>query len=392
MNVPQIQTGLSCCCEELPPVLRDGKIGLLLNQASVDSDFRLSCDVLSTHVGSRLMKLFSPQHGLWGVEQANMIESPHDEYLPLRIPVFSLYADARRPTEEMLDGLDCLVIDLQDVGTRVYTFIWTMLECLHACADAGVAVVVLDRPNPLGGAVFEGPILLPEFCSFVGNAEIPMRHGLTIGELARLFKGEQQIDVDLHVISIRNWRRETIGWNSAGSWVPPSPNMPRWETAALYPGQVLLEGTNLSEGRGTTAPFEVIGAPFLDGHALEAALGTFEIPGVVARAVKFRPTFDKFANQICEGVRLHVTNRDDVRSFAMTVRILQVIREIVGEQLQWLPPPYEYEYERSPIDILYGSDRLRIAIDNGDSRNVGDLTSCDVETWLTRTSGVRLYE
>lgn len=389
MNVQQVQTGLSRCSDELPQGLRRGNVGLLMNQASVDSELRLSCDVLARPVGARLKKLFSPQHGLWGEEQANMIESAHGEYASLGLPVYSLYSDARRPTAEMLDGLECLVIDLQDVGTRVYTFIWTVLECLHACADAGVRVVVLDRPNPLGGTVIEGPVLLPAFRSFVGNAEIPMRHGLTIGELAQLFRQEHQIDVDLNVLAMRNWQRDSVGESGPVPWVPPSPNMPRLETVALYPGQVMLEGTNLSEGRGTTAPFEVVGAPFLSGHILQHELSRYDFPGVALRAVSFRPTFDKFADQVCEGVRIHITDVAEVRSFAMTVRILQVIRQLVGEQLKWLPPPYEYEYDLPPIDILYGSDALRNVINAGDDGV--DLTSCNVEAWMSRTANVRLY-
>lgn len=386
MSRNRIQTGLDRCCEELPESLRHANIGLLLNQASVDASLRLACDAMAPLFGSRLKKLFSPQHGLWGEEQANMIESPHRFYKPLGLPVYSLYADTRRPTPEMLSDLDCLVIDLQDVGTRVYTFVWTMLECLHAAAEAGITVVVLDRPNPLGNEVVEGPILLPKYRSFVGNAEIPMRHGLTMGELARLFVMEQNIDVDLQTVDVLDREQSNTGWDKLVPWIPPSPNMPRLETAVLYPGQVLLEGTNLSEGRGTTYPFEVAGAPFLDGHALAAKLNRREFPGVIIRPVRFRPTFDKWANQICEGVRLTVTDFAAVRSFETTIAILQCVQQLAAGDFEWLPPPYEYEYKLAPIDILFGSDRLRV---NLTEETCNSLSACDEARWLERTEPLR---
>lgn len=385
------QTGLMRCSRELPKSLQSGTVGMLLNQASVDDRFHLACDVLSKQLGSRLTKLFSPQHGLWCEEQANMIESADNVYDRLGLPVFSLYSETRRPTAEMLSDLDCFVIDLQDVGTRVYTFIWTMLECLHACAEAGISVVILDRPNPLGGLVFEGPILDAELKSFVGNAEIPMRHGLTIGELASLFVTELTIDVELHVVSMSQWPRDALGIPSPANWVPPSPNMPRLETAVVYPGQVMLEGTNLSEGRGTTTPFEVVGAPFLSGQDLEAALSRFRLPGVQLRATRFRPTFDKWTGQVCEGIRIQVTDPRAVRSFELTIRLLQVIRQLAGDQLEWLPPPYEYEYVRPPIDILYGSARLREALDGESSVPVDRLIACD-DAWRERIDGCLLYD
>jgi len=386
-----LKTGLSRCGEELPAVLQRANVGLLLNQASVDNEYRLACDVLGAQLGPRLTALFSPQHGLWSEQQANMIESPDNVYAPLGLPVFSLYCETRRPTPDMLNGLDCFVIDLQDVGTRVYTFIWTMLECLHACADADVMVVVLDRPNPLGGLVFEGPILDTDFQSFVGNAPIPMRHGLTIGELARLFVAEQQIDVELHVVQMMNWRRDMFGIPAPARWVPPSPNMPQIDTALVYPGQVLLEGTNLSEGRGTTTPFEVMGAPFLDGYELEATVRHYSFPGVELRATRFRPTFDKWVGEICEGVRIHVTNRQTVRSFEMTVTLLNAIRRLAGDQFKWLPPPYEYEYERQPIDILFGSDRLRVAVDSEAATSLREFSYCDADAWRERIDSSLLY-
>jgi uncharacterized protein YbbC (DUF1343 family) len=249
---PRIESGLERCLTDPPTILHGAKFGLLMNQASVDRQFRYACDLLNEQFPGQLAALFSPQHGLWGEEQANMIESPHNRYEPLGLPVHSLYSQTRQPTTEMLRGLDVLVVDLQDVGTRVYTFTWTVQQCLVACAAAGVAVVILDRPNPLGGVIMEGPLLEPGYESFVGGATIPLRHGLTVGELARLLNNEQQIGANLQVAPMAGWRREMLFDQTGLPWVMPSPNMPRVTTALLYPGQVLLEGTNLSEGRGTT--------------------------------------------------------------------------------------------------------------------------------------------
>ena len=239
----RIRTGLDNFLATPPPALQGARLGLLMNQASVNHKFRYACDLLAERLPGQLRVLFSPQHGLWGEQQANMVESPHTQYVPLNLPVHSLYAETRRPTASMLADIDCLVIDLQDVGTRVYTFVWTMLECLHACAQNNVRVVVLDRPNPLGGEIVEGPMLENSFRSFVGGSEIPLRHGLTVGELAQLLNTEEHIDTELAVIPMSGWDRSML-YNQTGlAWVPPSPNMPRWQTALLYPGQVLLEGT-----------------------------------------------------------------------------------------------------------------------------------------------------
>lgn len=386
MEFDRVQTGLTRCCQKLPTSMRHGNVGLLMNQASVDENLRLACDVLAPVLGSRLKKLFSPQHGFWGEEQANMIVSPHRQYKPLELPIYSLYSDTRRPTPEMLSGLDCLVIDLQDVGTRVYTFAWTMLECLYACAEAGVRVTILDRPNPLGRDTIEGPILRPQYLSFVGNSPIPMRHGLTMGELARLFVMEMKISVDLQVVDVLNAYPYEGSWDRSFPWIPPSPNMPRLETVVLYPGQVLLEGTNLSEGRGTTYPFEVVGAPFLNSHALAAELNRQDFPGVCVRPVRFRPVFDKWAGEVCEGVRLHVTDFPAVRCFELTVAILQAVQQLAPGKFEWLEPPYEYEYERAPIDILYGSDRLRMNLKEETSES---LSSCDKELWRARIEMIK---
>ncbi len=390
-----MELGLECCLDNPPDVMRIARLGLLMNQASVDCHFRYACDVLAERFPGRLKAIFTPQHGLWGEQQANMIESPHGRYTPLDLPVFSLYSETRRPTGAMLSEIDCFVIDLQDVGTRVYTFAWTMLNVLRACAAAKLPVVVLDRPNPLGGIVAEGPLLEVDFQSFVGDASIPLRHGLTLGELALLLNHEQNIGAELHVVPMTGWRRAMLFSENGRDWVAPSPNMPRFETTLLYPGQVLLEGTNLSEGRGTTLPFEIVGAPFLDPHQLARELAAFELPGLELRPIRFVPTFDKWHGQSCGGVALHVTDPRAVRSVTATLALLAVVHRLHPREFTWLPPPYEYEHHKMPIDILFGSTRLRsrLASDNVlNSTDVTTLAALDEDAWWNRTKRWRLYE
>lgn len=388
----RIQLGLEYCVADPPDILRGARFGLLMNQASVDDRLRYACDVLADRFPGQLRALFSPQHGLWCEQQANMIQSTNDWYPQLQVPVYSLYSETRHPTVAMLEGLDVLVIDLQDVGTRIYTFIWTMLECLRACAEASIAVVILDRPNPLSGAIVEGPMLVRGYESFVGNAAIPMRHGLTMGEIARLFNDEFQIHANLHVVPMQGWQRSMFFPETGRPWVAPSPNMPRFETAVVYPGQVLLEGTNLSEGRGTTLPFEICGAPWLDPWSLSQDLQRHDIPGIIVRPIRFVPTFDKHRGVRCGGVFLHVADARQVRSVEFTVTLIQSIHRLAPGELSWLPPPYEYETVKPPIDILFGSDRLRILLESASCfADDTSLTAINEPAWRERTAACRLY-
>ena len=380
------------CKDEWRVQLDGARFGLLANMGSVDRDLRYAWDVLAGACPGRLAALFSPQHGLWGEQQANMFESAHGRHERLGVPIYSLYAESRRPSPEMLDGLDVLVIDLQDVGTRVYTFVWTATYCLEACARAGVRVVVLDRPNPLGGAIVEGPPLDPEFRSFVGLASIPMRHGLTLGELMRLFNAERSIGADLHVVPVSGWHR-AMTWQGMLSdsrnlrdsgnlsvsrpWLPPSPNLPRMEGVEVYPGQVLLEGTNLSEGRGTTTPFEWCGAPFVEPEPLIEALKKFDLPGVLFRPIRFVPTFDKWQGESCGGIALHLTDTASFRPYRTTVAILSACRTLWPSDFAWLEPPYEYETVKKPIDIIAGSSQLREMID----RTGGEVELASLDDW-----------
>ncbi len=391
----RIQTGLDNFLAAPPPAVQGARLGLLMNQASVNHEFRYTCDLLAERLPGQLRVLFSPQHGFWGEQQANMIESPHTRYVPLDLPVYSLYAETRRPTDGMLADIDCLLIDLQDVGTRVYTFVWTMLECLHACARNNVHVVVLDRPNPLGGEEVEGPMLENGFRSFVGGSEIPLRHGLTIGELAQLLNAEEHIDVELTVVPMSGWNRSMLFPDTGRTWVPPSPNMPRWQTAVLYPGQVLLEATSLSEGRGTTMPFEVTGAPALNPDQFLAAVRQHEHPGVGLQAIRFQPTFDKWKQQTCAGLGINILDAAAIRSVRLTVSMIDAARQLAPQEFSWLPPPYEYENVKPPIDILFGGNRLRNRL-NADvplgPDELTDLISYDEENWRNRISQHLIYE
>ncbi|MFV0446697.1 MAG: exo-beta-N-acetylmuramidase NamZ domain-containing protein [Planctomycetaceae bacterium] len=393
-SVPDVTTGLEQLLRESPALLDRATFGLLMNQASVDRKLNYACDRLAERFPGQLRALFSPQHGLWGEQQANMIETPHGRYSPLDLPVYSLYSETRRPTVEMLSGLDCVVVDLQDVGTRIYTFVWTLLEVLRSCAGAGIKVVVLDRPNPLGGVVIEGPLLEPQFQSFVGGATIPMRPGLTMAELALLLNAELAIGCQLTVVPMIGWKRDMLFAETGLPWVAPSPNMPRLETTLVYPGQVLLEGTTLSEGRGTTLPFELVGAPGLDPFQLCAELEQQPHPGLQLRPVWFRPTFDKHAGQSCGGVAMQVVDPSAIRSFRWTLALLDVVRHIAPPALNWLPPPYEYERTRPPIDILFGSDRLRWRFELPDPLSDDELQALaciDEDAWQKRTAQYHLY-
>jgi uncharacterized protein YbbC (DUF1343 family) len=265
----------------------------------------------------------------------------------------------------MLAGIDALLFDLQDVGVRVYTIVWTMTLAMEACRDAGIRFVVLDRPNPIGGVMREGPVLRQGFESFVGRYPIALRHGLTAGEIARLANEEFGIGCELDVVPCAEWVRAHWLDDTGLPFVLPSPNLPTLDACTVYPGMVLLEGTNLSEGRGTTRPFELFGAPFLDPYELVMQLDRLGLPGVTFRPCHFEPTFQKHSGRLCGGAQLHVTDRLAFRPVATAVSILHAMRQLAPEKFAWRLPPYEYEAAKMPIDILWGSDALRIAIDGG---------------------------
>jgi uncharacterized protein YbbC (DUF1343 family) len=347
----------------LPPSLHGARLGVVANPASVNAHFRHTLDIVSALAGKRLVCAFGPQHGARGDMQDNMIESPDAIDERLGIPVYSLYGEHRKPAPQQLDGLDALVCDLPDVGARPYTFLSTMLLALEACAGAGKRFVVLDRVNPINGMTIEGHVLDRRFSSFIGLAELPMRHGLTLGELARL--ANSKLGAELEVIPVQGWRRDQWQDETGTAWVLPSPNMPTLDTATVYPGTVLVEGTNLSEGRGTTRPFEIVGAPFLDADQLAARLNGLELGGVRFRPCWFRPTFDKHAGQLCGGVQVHVTDRNIFYPYCCGLHLLKAARESAPADFAWREPPFEYVWDRMPIDILAGTDRVRRGLEGG---------------------------
>jgi uncharacterized protein YbbC (DUF1343 family) len=342
------------------------RIGIVCNHASVDRGFQHIVDRLALEDKVALGAIFGPQHGFRSDVQDNMIETPHGEDAARRVPVYSLYSETREPTAEMLRGLDALVIDLQDIGARIYTYIYTMANCLRAAAKHHVPLIVCDRPNPIGGAV-EGARLVPGYESFVGQFPIPMRHGMTIGELARLFNEAYGIGASLTVVPMEGWRREQYFDATALPWVMPSPNMPTLDTAIVYPGTVLFEGTMLSEGRGTTRPFELVAAPWIDAERFAAAMNALELPGAYFRPAVFEPTFQKHAKQTCGGCQIHVLDRETFLPVLTGVALIATFRRLDPVRFAWRQPPYEYEKEKLPIDILAGSDVLRRQVEAGAS-------------------------
>ncbi len=345
--------------------LRGTRVGVVCNHASVDRGFHHIVDRLMAAEGVGLGAIFGPQHGFRSDVQDNMVETPHGDDSGRRVPVYSLYSETREPTADMLRGLDALVIDLQDIGARIYTYIYTMANCLRACAKHGVTAIVCDRPNPIGGVDVEGARLVAGFESFVGQFPIPMRHGMTIGELATLFNATCAIGAPLEVVAMEGWTRDLYADETMLPWVMPSPNMPTLDTAVVYPGTVLFEGTMLSEGRGTTRPFELVGAPWVDAERFAAAMNQLDLPGVFLRPAVFEPTFQKHAKQTCGGCQIHVTDRTAFKPVLTGVALIDMFRRQDPGKFAWRQPPYEYEHEKLPIDILAGSDVLRNQIESG---------------------------
>jgi uncharacterized protein YbbC (DUF1343 family) len=351
--------------------LRGLRAGIVCNPASVNREFTHIVDRLGHDDSVRLAAIFGPQHGFRSDVQDNMVETPHLDDPARRVPVYSLYSETREPTADMLRDLDLLIVDLQDIGARIYTFIYTMANCLRAAARHRVPVIVCDRPNPIAGVDVEGALLVGGFESFVGQFPIPMRHGMTIGELAGLFNDHFGIGAELEVARMEGWRREMYADDTGLPWVMPSPNMPTLDTAGVYPGTVLFEGTNLSEGRGTARPFELVGAPWIDAERFAAAMNALALHGVHFRPAMFEPTFQKHAKQPCGGCQIHVTDRQAFRPVRTGVALLDTLRRSDPVKFAWREPPYEYEHDKRPIDILAGSDALRRQIDVGTP--VGDI-------------------
>jgi len=360
-----VKTGLEILLESKVRPLDRSRVGLIVNPASINSRFEHAADLFHQHSQINLTALFGPQHGIRGETQDNMIEWQSFRDQRTALPAYSLYGETRKPTPEMLANLDVLVFDIQDVGTRVYTFIYTMALAMEAARECGKRFIVLDRPNPIGGVQIEGNLLEPDFQSFVGMFPIPMRHGMTIGELALMFNREFGIGCELEVVKLDGWRRSMWYEDTRLAWVMPSPNIPTVDTAVVYPGSVMFEGTNISEGRGTTRPFEIIGAPFIEPDELVGEMMKENPTGVIFRPLHFQPTFHKFAVEICGGIQIHVIDRNAFKPVITGAAIISAIRRLYPDGFQWKQPPYEYVYDKLPFDVINGSSRLREQIEAG---------------------------
>jgi uncharacterized protein YbbC (DUF1343 family) len=360
-----VQTGLARLASEGSSLLGGRRIGLLVNATAVDTGLRHAIELLRARPDLKITALFGPEHGVRGDAQ-DMISV--DAAIDSRsgLPIHSLYGStlaSLAPTAAMLDAIDVMVYDIQDVGSRYYTFVWTMVLAMRACAAAGKAFCVLDRPNPLDGVHIEGGAIAPGFESFVGLVSCPNRHGMTAGEIARWRHSVEKLDLDLVVLGMRGWQRDMRFDHTGLPWVMPSPNMPTPDTALVYPGMCLLEGTELSEGRGTTRPFELAGAPYLDGHRLAADLSAMQLPGVGLRAAVFTPMFQKHHGKPCGGVQLHITNPEAFRPYRTGVAFLKACYDQSPASFRWRDKPYEFVDDIPAIDLLAGGDALRKGIE-----------------------------
>ena len=364
-----VRTGLARIIAEGSSLLAGRRLGLICNPTAVDPQLNHAIDLLRASKDFQLTTLFGPEHGVRGDAQ-DMIEVDASTDARTGLPVHSLYGateETLSPTSAMLENVDCLVYDVQDVGSRYYTFVWTMVLAMRACAKAGKAFCVLDRPNPIGATHVEGSGISAGFESFVGLVSCPNRHGMTAGEIARWRHAVEHMDLDLAVISMHNYQRDMHFDHTGLPWVMPSPNMPTVDTALVYPGMCLVEGTQLSEGRGTTRPFELAGAPHLDGHDLAARLTAMALPGVAFRPVVFTPQFGKHAKHACGGVQLHVTNVEAFRPYRTGVAFLKACHDQAPDKFQWRDKAYEFVDKIPAIDLLAGGDQLRKGIEAGAS-------------------------
>ena len=362
-----VKTGLECLIAAPPKWLFGKRIGLLCNPASVDRRFRHARTLIHQTFPGQLTALFSPQHGFYAEKQDNMIESENGRDPLFQIPLYSLYGKTRIPTKGMLENIDVLIVDLQDAGTRVYTFIYTLSYCMEAARDHGKSILILDRPNPVNGRTVEGNCLSMDCSSFVGRYPIPMRHGLTIGEMAGLFNHNYGIGCHLEVIPMTGWKR-AMGYADTGlPWVAPSPNLPTPTSAGVYPGQVIWEGTNVSEGRGTTQPFELFGAPFLEPGRILSCLTDKDLKGIVLRETAFEPTSGKWQGELCRGFQVHIMDPNIYQPYITSLKLLQAVMRHHANDFSWKKPPYEYEFERLPIDLIIGNSEIRKRMERMDS-------------------------
>src|SRR5215204_5509117 len=363
MTTKRTRLGIEVLVDEKVSTLTGQRVGLVCNPASVFPSFHHDADIFFEHPDINLTALFGPQHGIRGDVQYNMIETPHVRDTRTGLMVYSLYSETRIPTEEMCDEIDTFVVDLQDVGCRIYTYTYTMAYCMMAAAKYGKRVVVCDRPNPINGINVEGNVTEKEFTSFVGQFELPTRPGMTIGEMAKLFNEHFGIGCDLEVVRMAGWGREMWHEDTGLPWTLPSPNIPTIDTCVVFPATVHLEGTELSEGRGTTKPFELNGAPYIDARAWAAELRKFDFPGVAFREAYFQPWFSEFAGETCYGVQLHVTDRSVFTPVIVGIAMVKTAREMYPDKFRWRQNEYEYEFGRNAFDIVAGTDKIRKAFE-----------------------------
>jgi uncharacterized protein YbbC (DUF1343 family) len=366
-NRKRVRLGVERLLTDKRELLADSRVGLVCNQASVDHGYRHVADLFFDNQTIKTTAFFGPQHGIRGDVQDNMIETDHSVDRRTGLPIYSLYSETREPTQEMLKDIDTIVFDMQDVGCRIYTFVYTLANCMRVAARLGKLFVVCDRPNPINGVTIEGNLLEHGWESFVGQFPLPTRHGLTVGELALMFKKAFGIDCDLTVVPMEGWSRELWHDETDAPWVLPSPNMPTLDTATVFSGAVHFEGTQLSEGRGTTRPFELIGAPYIEPFEFSEALNDLELPGTYFRAAGFLPTFQKHREVFCGGVQIHVTDRERFNSVKAGIAVLKAAFDIYPGKFLWKEPPYEYVYDRNPFDVICGTDRIRKQLEQGES-------------------------
>ena len=369
-----------------------GNIGLLCHNASIDQKFNHAIEIFQSLFGKRLVKLFGPQHGLITDVQDNMIESDHFVHPYFKLPVFSLYSETRGPTDKMLEGIDTLVVDLQDVGTRVYTYISTLGLLMDACGKKGIQVIVLDRPNPVGGTIIEGNVLEEDFHSFVGHFPIPMRHGLTMGEVAYFSNKFGEGRCELNVIQMEGWIRDMFFPETDLPWVLPSPNLPTWESSLTFVGTVLFEGTNISEGRGTTRSLEIVGHPDIEPFSFkENFIKKYPCEGFILRPVFFRPTFQKHAQTTCGGFQIHITDPQKFRPWTLGQLLCYEFYHWL-KNFEWNTKPYEYEFERPAIDMINGTSKIRQWIEEkGAFENIAKIEKEGMENYFNQREQVLLY-
>lgn len=362
-NNGKFRLGVEVLLQDQLELIKGKRVGLITNPTGVDQNLNSIVDLLNDNPNVKLTALYGPEHGVRGSAQAGQYV---DKYIDEKtgLPVYSLYGATKKPTPEMLSNVDVLLFDIQDVGSRFYTYIYTMALAMEAAKENNIPFIVLDRPNPISGTKVEGPVLEDKYSSFVGEFPIPVRHGMTVGELAQLFNKEFGIGADLTVVKMDGWKRNMYYDDTQLQFVMPSPNMPTLDTALVYPGDCLIEGTNLSEGRGTTRPFELIGAPFINSDNLAAKLNSYHLPGVTFRAASFIPTFSKFANQLTHGIQVHVTNRNAYKPFETGLYIVKTIHDMYPDQFQFRTPG---STGISYFDNLVGNGSVRAGIEAGKS-------------------------